>query len=79
VLEDVYLDELTDEAWNEAHRLILPYYAEHGVEWIRSNDMYDRTRPIWELNAPDADVIRETHRKFGIPFDRVWSANVLNP
>jgi Protein of unknown function (DUF4242) len=39
----------------------------------------DRTRVVCELNAPDAEVIREVHRKFDIPFDRTWSAMVLKP
>lgn len=77
VFEGTYPDGFTDQQWQEASQLILPCYAERGIEWIRSYVSLDRTRMICELNAPDAEVIREAHRKFGIPFDRVWSAQLL--
>lgn len=79
VFEGTYLGGFSDEQWQEANRLILPCYAQLNVEWIRSYISFDRTRIVCELNAPDAEVIRESHRKFGIPFDRVWSAQLLKP
>ncbi|MEG4056901.1 MULTISPECIES: DUF4242 domain-containing protein [unclassified Microcoleus] len=79
LLEGSYPNGFTDEEWNEALRLILPCYQERGIEWVRSYASQDKTRVLWELNAPDAEVIREAHGKAGIPFDRVWSAEVLRP
>ncbi|HEY9624680.1 MAG TPA: nickel-binding protein [Crinalium sp.] len=78
VVESTY-PSLTDEDWDKTNGQILPYYAEHGIEWVCSYVSRDRTRLVWELNASDADVIQAAHRKFGIPCDRVWSANVLKP
>jgi len=43
------------------------------------NTSLDKTRVVCELKAPDAEVIQETHGKAGIPFDRVWCAEVLKP
>jgi hypothetical protein len=70
---------LTEDEWKEVNRDILAWYAEHGVEWVRSYVSRDRTRMISELNAPDAEVIREAYGKFGIAVDRVWRAEVLKP
>ena len=79
VLEGSYPNGFTDEEWNEANRLILAYYQERGIEWVRSSVSLDKTRVVCELNAPDTEVIREAHGKAGIPFDRVWCAEVLKP
>lgn len=79
VFEGTYPDGFTDEQWHEASRLILPCYEQHGVEWIRSYVSLDRTRMVCELNAADAEIIRQAHRKAGIVFDSVWSAQLLKP
>jgi hypothetical protein len=79
IFEGTYPDGFTQAEWDEATRHVLPCYAERGVEWVQSYVSLDRTRLVCELNAPDAEVIRESHRKFGIPFDLVWSATVLKP
>jgi hypothetical protein len=79
VFEGTYPDGFTDEDWDTANRHILPCYGEHGVEWVCSHVSLDRTRMVCQLNAPDAEVIREAHRRFGIPFDRVWSATLITP
>lgn len=77
VLESSYPDGLTDQQWQEASQLMLPCYAERKIEWLRSYVSLDRTRVVCEFNAPDAEVIREAHHKFGVAFDRVWSAQLL--
>lgn len=79
VWEGSYPNGFTDEEWKEAQRLILPCYQERGIEWVCCYASLDKTRVVCELNAPDAEVIREAHRKAGIPFDCVWSAEVLKP
>jgi Protein of unknown function (DUF4242) len=78
VVEGTY-PPFTIEDWNEFNDKTLACYAERGVEWIRSFVSLDRRRVICEVNAPDAEAIRETYRKLGIPFDRVWSAELLLP
>jgi Protein of unknown function (DUF4242) len=78
VLESTYPNGLSDEQCHHERQHLLPCYAEHGIEWIRSYVSLDRTRVICELNAPDAEVLREANRKFGFPFDRVWSAQLRN-
>ena len=79
VLEGTYPEGFTWEEWEEANSYLLPYYAEEGVEWVRSYVTVDRTRVVCEINALDGEVIRDAHRRFNIPFDRVWSAMVIKP
>ncbi|MDX2272787.1 MAG: DUF4242 domain-containing protein [Cyanobacteriota bacterium] len=79
IQESTYPTGLTDEQCNKERQHLLPCYAEYGVEWIRSYVSLDTTRVLCELNAPDAEVIRHAHRRFGFPCDRVWSAQVFGP
>lgn len=79
VFESTFPSGFTHDEWDEGNRNVLPCYAERGVEWLHAYVALDRTRLVCELNAPDAEVIRESHRKFNIPFDRVWSAMVIKP
>ena len=50
-----------------------------NVEWIHTFMSSERTRLVCEANAPDAEVIRETYRRLNVPFERVWSAPLLQP
>ena len=79
VFEVTYPVGFTQEQWDETNRYVLPYYAERGVEWVQSYVSRNRIRVFCELNAPNVEVIREAHRKIGMPFDRVWSALVIAP
>ncbi|MEM9904198.1 MAG: DUF4242 domain-containing protein [Cyanobacteria bacterium P01_D01_bin.44] len=79
VFEHTYPQGLTWDQWDEANRRVLPCHDKRGVEWVRSYISSDRTRIICELTAPDAEVIRETYRRFNIPYDRGWSALVIKP
>lgn len=44
------------------------------VRWLRTLISSDRQRSISELEAPDAESVRELFRQQGIPFNRVWRA-----
>jgi hypothetical protein len=68
----------TQAEWDQAKRAA-PCYADRGVEFIQSYVSLDRTSAICEYNSPDAEVIRQTRYKFGIPCDRVWSSMVIAP
>lgn len=78
VIEGTYPPLMIDD-WNEFNQKMLACYVERGVEWLHSFVSLDRRRVICEVNAPDAEAIRETYRKLGIPFERVWSAKILKP
>ena len=79
VVESTFPGGFTEADWDKARQHVLPCYAERSVEVIQSYISLDRTRTICEYNSPDAEVIRQVRRKFGIPCDRVWSATVIAP
>ncbi|WP_019499766.1 nickel-binding protein [Pseudanabaena sp. PCC 6802] len=79
VAEATFPNGFTQAEWDAGTRRALPCYAERGSEFIQSYLSLDRTRLICEFNPPDAEVIRQTRYKLGIPCDRVWSAMVISP
>jgi hypothetical protein len=78
VIEGTY-PPIDPSEWDELSHKTLSCYAERGIELIQSYLSNDRTRLICELNAPDAESIREAQRRVNIPFDRVWSAMLIKP
>ncbi|MBW4577585.1 MAG: DUF4242 domain-containing protein [Aphanothece sp. CMT-3BRIN-NPC111] len=78
VVEGTY-PPLTEDDWNAGHNLILPCYQERGVQWIRSLVSLDRRRTICEVQTPDPEAICESYSRTGIPFERVWTAEILQP
>lgn len=77
VIEGTY-PPIGEEEFHELSSKTLSCYAERGIEWIQSYLSLDRTRLIYELNAPDPESVREAQHRVGVPFDRVWSATILN-
>lgn len=78
VIEGSY-SPIGQEEWDEVSRKTLSCYAERGIDWIQSYLSLDRTRLICELNAPDAESIREAQHRVGVPFERIWSAMLIKP
>ncbi|MEM1278440.1 MAG: nickel-binding protein [Cyanobacteria bacterium P01_H01_bin.152] len=76
VIEGTY-PPITQEFWDAANVRSLDCYKNRNVEWLHTFMSSDRTRLVCELNAPDAEGIRETYRRLNIPFERVWSAHFL--
>lgn len=78
VMEGTY-PPLSETDWSEISRKILDYCAKYEIEWLQSYLSLDRTKVICELNAPDLEPIQEAQHKLGVPFNRVWLAEVLKP
>lgn len=78
VFEGTY-PPLSEADLDEASNKILSCYTERGIEWIQTYLSLDRTRMICELNAPDAESVREIQHRMRIPFDCVWPAHILSP
>ncbi|MBW4618890.1 MAG: DUF4242 domain-containing protein [Cyanosarcina radialis HA8281-LM2] len=78
VIEGTY-PPIGEEELNEVSSKMLSCYTQQGIEWIQSYLSLDRTRLICELNAPDAESVREAQYRVGVAFDRVWSATILKP
>jgi hypothetical protein len=48
----------------------------HSITWKRSVMSTDRRRGICEYEAPDAETVRRVQLEAGIPFDRIWAAEL---
>ena len=48
----------------------------HSVTFRHSYFSTDRTRMICVYEAPDAESVRKAQRQGGLPFDRVWTADI---
>ena len=51
---------------------------QHRVKFIRSYFSKDRKRMICEYEAPDAEAVREVQRTASMPFERIWTAEVIH-
>lgn len=77
VVEGTY-PPLSDLDWNAISQKLLDYCAASGTEWLQSYRSLDRTKVVYELNAPDLKTVQAV-QQLGIDCDRVWSAQVLSP
>jgi len=50
---------------------------QHRVRFIRSYFSKDRRTMICEYEAPDAEAVRSVQRASGLPYQRIWSAEVF--
>jgi hypothetical protein len=67
-----------DDRDREAARLD-PCLEAYGARWIRSYFSTDRRRIVCEFEADDAEAVRAAFRSAGVPFSRVWTAEVYYP
>jgi hypothetical protein len=51
----------------------------NGISFLASFFARDRTRMVCVYAAPDAEAVRRTNTRLGLPFERVWPARVFAP
>ena len=51
----------------------------HNVTFVETFFSLDRTRMLCLYDAPDAEAVRHANRESGIPFDDIWSCDLLIP
>ena len=56
-----------------------PCMDAHHVRYLRSLVSLDGLRVLCEYEAPDAESVRQSNKKLGLPFDRVWAAQTPEP
>jgi hypothetical protein len=49
---------------------------QHQVRLLRSFFSLDGQHAICELEAADAESVRESYRRAGISFERIWTAQI---
>jgi hypothetical protein len=76
MVEQAFTEPFTDEKYAAFAQKIDPCLEIRNGAWRRSSLAMDRLRMVCEFEAPDADSVREAFRVAGLPFERVWTANV---
>jgi hypothetical protein len=79
LVEKIFDPPITQEQWNQDIARGIPCHSAHDVRWIRSMMAHDRSRVICEFDAPDAETVRRSFRKVGLPFARIWTIDILEP
>jgi hypothetical protein len=52
-------------------------HSAHRVRFVRTFLSADGLRAICEYEAPDAEAVRAVNRQLNAPFERIWTARVL--
>jgi len=76
IVEQVLEPPLTDEEHSRVGKLIDRCAGLRNARWMRSYLSADRRRMFCEFEAPDAQSVRDSYRSAGVPFERVWSAEL---
>lgn len=82
---EAHYSSLSETDWNDVEQTFSQCCRESGIKWRRSYLSLDRTRVVYELDAPDAETIQDAHHRFGILHgvtpraNRIWSAQLLMP
>ncbi|WP_250123833.1 DUF4242 domain-containing protein [Chroococcidiopsis sp. CCMEE 29] len=79
LVEKIFDPPITEEKWNQDVERGIPCHQAHNVHWIRSMMSRDRCRVVCEFEAPDAETVRRSFRKVGLPFARIWTVDILEP
>jgi SAM-dependent methyltransferase len=74
--DQVFKEPLTDDQYAAFAKRVDPCLEVRNGMWRRSTLSIDRLRMVCEFEAPDAEAVREAYRASGVPYDRVWTANV---
>jgi hypothetical protein len=67
------------EEFTAAGKVLMPCLEARDVKWISSHLASDGMHSICVYEALDAEAVREANRTAGVPFERVWQAELLTP
>lgn len=76
IVETTHAPSLNEDIWSEAYCKLTPCLELRNARRLRTLLSLDRRRTICELEATDAESVRESYRAAGLPFDRVWTAEI---
>lgn len=79
IVERTFDAPLSDEQLEAAMKRLNPCLAQYGVRWVRSFLSNDRRRDVCEYEASDAEAVRVAHHTADMPYQRVWTAQMLTP
>jgi hypothetical protein len=76
LVEQVFAEPFTDERYTAFAKKVDPCVEVRRGLWRRSSLAIDKLRMVCEFEAPDAESVREAYRVAGVPYERVWTADV---
>jgi len=76
LVEQVFAEPFTDERYAAFAKKVDPCVEVRDGLWRRSSLAIDKLRMVCEFEAPDAESVREAYRVAGVPYERVWTADV---
>jgi hypothetical protein len=76
LVEQIFTEPFTDERYAAFAKAVDPCLDVRDGIWRRSSLSKDKLRMVCEFEAPDAESVREAFRNAGVPFERVWTADV---
>jgi ubiquinone/menaquinone biosynthesis C-methylase UbiE len=76
MVEQAFEQPLTEEGYAAIAARLDPCLAMRGGTWRRSSIADDKLRMVCEFDAPDAESVCAAFQMSGVPFERVWSADV---
>lgn len=77
VVDQSFEQPIADEEYARLARRLDPCLDVRNAMWRRSYVSADKRHVTCEFEAPDAESVREAMRSAGVPFDRVWAADVF--
>lgn len=60
-------------------RAVASCLSERGVSWIETFVSVDARRMLCVYEAPDAEAVRYTQDRAGLPYQRAWSGQLIEP
>jgi hypothetical protein len=69
---------ITDEVLDQMSGALAACASARQLRRLRTVISSDGKRGFCELEAPDAETVRETYRAARVPFRSVWSAQLLD-
>ncbi len=77
MVEQAFTEPFTDERYAAFAKELDPCLEVRSGMWRRSSLSKDKLRMVCEFEAPDAESVREAFRSSGIPYERIWTADVF--
>jgi len=77
--ERTFAQPVSLDAFQQGGVKLVECIARHDIQWLGSHLAKDGLRSICLFEAADAERIREAANTAGVPFDRVWAADVMAP
>ncbi len=77
--ERTFTPPLTPAQFAANGEALAPCLEARNISWIASHFAADGSRCVCMYDAADAELVRDANRTAGLPFDKVWPAQVFKP